>query len=86
MVRSLSSPFMPTGKPPQARAGPRRNAVNVPGMTTTPSTRLWPSRANRNWNSTSRARSRWNQVTLSSRGSCMAPTMPITGSRNHGTL
>ena len=55
-------------------------------MTTTPSTRLWPSRANRNWNWASSARSRWNQVALSVRGSSMAPTEPITGSSNQGTL
>ena len=85
MVRSVSSPFIRTGNPPTATAGPRRKTVNVPGMTTMPSTTLWPSRANRNWNSASRVRIRWNQVTVSGRGSSIAPTMPISGSRNQGT-
>jgi hypothetical protein len=76
---------MPTGNPPAASAGPRRNAVNVPGITTMPSTRLWPSRTNLNWNIASSTRSRWNQLTTSVLGSSMAPTHPIRGSRNQGT-
>ena len=84
MVRSVSSPFIRTGNPPAAAAGARRNTVNGPGMTTTPSTTLCASRANRNWNSASSVRMRWNQVTVSVLGSSMAPTMPMSGSRNHG--
>ena len=85
MVRSASSPFMPTGKPPAVTAGPRRKAVKVPGMTTIPSTMLWPSRANRNWNTVSSLRISWNQVRVSVRGSSIAPTLPTSGSRNQGT-
>ena len=85
MVRSASSPFMPTGKPPAMTAGSRRKAVKVPGMTMMPSTMLCPSRMNLNWNSVSRARMRWNQVTVSVLGSSIAPTQPMRGSRNHGT-
>jgi hypothetical protein len=87
IVTSASSPFIPTGKPPASSTGPRRMAVNVPGMTVIPSTMLWPSRANRNWNwnTVSRRRMWWNQVMWSVRGSSIAPTQPISGSSNQGT-